>query len=104
MEDFERRLIGTMYVSKFYKSWLIFYRLGLCNTDVRNKLKYEYFCPWNSADGENWNYLSMYGNCQAGEFCTIEEGARESFVLLIFGNMRLYLLMSLRFLILILWV
>ena len=74
MEDYERCLIGTLYVSKFYKSWLIFYKLGLCNTtDVRNKLKCEYFCPWNSADGENWNYLSMYDNCQAGVFSSIEE-------------------------------
>jgi hypothetical protein len=66
-------------VSQFYKSWLIFYRLGLCNIDVRNKLKYEYFCPWKSADGENWNYLSMYSNCQAGEFSSIEEREREIF-------------------------
>ena len=79
MEDYERCLIGTLYVSKFYKSWLIFYKLGLCNTDVRNKIKYEYFCPWNSGDGENWNYLSMYGNCQAGEFSSIEERERELF-------------------------
>ena len=79
MEDYERCLIGTLYVSKFYKSWLIFYKLGLCNTDVRNKLKYEYFCPWNSADGENWNYLSIYGNCQAGDCSSIEESERELF-------------------------
>ena len=42
-------------------------------------LKYEYFCPWKSADGENWNYLSMYSNCQAGEFSSIEERERELF-------------------------
>ena len=80
MEDFERCLLGTLHVSQFYKSWLIFYRLvGLCNIDVRNKIMYEYFYPWKSADGENWNYLSMYANCQAGEFSSIEERERELF-------------------------
>ena len=28
---------------------------------------------------ENWNYLSMYGNCQAGECSSIEESERELF-------------------------
>ena len=45
MEDFERCLLGTLHVSQFYKSWLIFYRLGLCNIDVRNKLNVDLLDP-----------------------------------------------------------
>lgn len=80
MENFELCLIRTSFVSKFYKSWLIFYRLGLCNHDVRNKIIHESFCPWKTEEaGNHWNYLKMFGNCQAGEMGDLEEGQRELF-------------------------
>jgi hypothetical protein len=45
--DYELALIQTYSVSKFYKSWIIFYRLGLLVVDdVRNKMKVENCSPW----------------------------------------------------------
>ena len=77
MENYERCLIRTVFVSKFYNSWLIFYRLGICNPDVRNKIMHESICPGILEDGEqNWNYLRTFDNCQAGEFGSVEEGQR----------------------------
>ena len=62
MENFELCLIRTSFVSKFYKSWLIFYILGLCNHDERNKIMLKSFYPWKSeeAGGNNWNYLNSF--------------------------------------------
>ena len=39
-KDYENGLLNTFSVSKFYKSWLIFYRCGLVDVEVRGKIKF----------------------------------------------------------------
>ena len=65
--DYELALIQTNSISKFYKSWIIFYRLGLVVDDVRNKMKAGNCLPWCTADFGDWNLCLCGSNNQAGE-------------------------------------
>jgi hypothetical protein len=75
-KDYETALLNTYSVSKFYKSWIIFYRCGLVDVDVRRKIKFEGYMPWNNVDSGNWNYFPSVVN-QIGENRNLEEGKRE---------------------------
>ena len=80
MLDYELCLIRTFSVTKFFKSWLIFYRYGLCDEFVRDKLKNnEGDCPWKSDTSGKWNYLRNHEIEQDGEFSGIVEGENELF-------------------------
>ena len=61
-KDYEYGLLNTFSVSKFYKSWLIFYRCGLVDVEVRGKIKFEGYMPWNNVDPGNWNYYPWFIN------------------------------------------
>jgi hypothetical protein len=75
-KDYEYGLLNTFSVSKFYKSWLIFYRCGLIDVEVRGKIKFEGYMPWNNVDPGNWNYYPWFIN-QVGDNNNVEEGKRE---------------------------
>ena len=75
-KDYENGLLNTFSVSKFYKSWLIFYRCGLVDVEVRGKIKFEGYMPWNNVDPGNWNYYPWFIN-QIGDNNNVEEGKRE---------------------------
>jgi len=75
-KDYEIGLLNTCSVSKFYKSWLIFYRCGLVDVEVRGRIKFEGYMPWNDVDNGNWNYFRWFIN-QLGDNSNFEEGKRE---------------------------
>jgi len=50
--DYELSLLHTSSVSKFYKSWLIFYRFGLVDAEVRGRIQFEGYMPWSNVNPE----------------------------------------------------
>jgi len=76
LTDYELSLLHTCSVSKFYKSWLIFYRFGLVDAEVRDKIKFDGYIPWSNVNPGNWNCMPWLLN-QVGENGNVEEGKRE---------------------------
>ena len=74
--DYELSLLHTSSVSKFYKSWLIFYRFGLVDAEVRGRIQFEGYMPWSNVNPGNWNSMPWLLH-QVGENGNLEEGKRE---------------------------
>ena len=100
--DYELSLLHTSSVSKFYKSWLIFYRFGLVDAEVRGRIQFEGYMPWSNVNPGNWNSMPWLLH-QVGENGNLEEGKRELHGMFQ-GSEVLYGLKSLKFSIRFIWV
>ena len=76
LTDYELSLLHTCSVNKFYKSWLIFYRFGLVDAEVTDKIKFDGYIPWSNVNPGNWNCMPWLLN-QVGENGNFEEEKRE---------------------------